>query len=85
MSKFIRWIIKGTIFMCLLTSAFLSGMQYFKSSTPQASTSQIEQQVEVKKIENLQHKETLLRKAFNEQCKLQVASGTIDMQYNFSN
>ena len=85
MSKFIRWIIKGTIFMCLITSAFLGGAKYIKNSVPKTSTSQVEQQVTVKKIEDLQEKEQLLRKAFNEQCKLQVASGTIDMQYNFSN
>lgn len=85
MSKKLKKIIRNTVLISLLTVIGFTGLKLGNIKRPAESNVKIEQVMAEKEIENLQEKQQLLIKTFQECCKLQIASGTIDMNYNFTN
>lgn len=87
MSKRLKKIVRNTVLILLLTVVGFTGLKVGNTTrtSKTESTTKIEQVMAAKEIENIQEKQDLLDKTFKESCKLQIASGTIDMQYNFSN
>lgn len=85
MSKRLKKIVRNTVLILLLSALGLVGLNVGNSHKVSESTTKIEQTVAAKEVENLQEKQELLNKTFQESYKLQVAEGTIDMKYNFTN
>ena len=86
MSKKIKTIIRLIIISSIMSIVFTAGLKLGAPTKINSNANVIvEQEIAEKKVENLQEKEQLLRQSFQDVAKLQVATGTIDMSYNFSN
>ena len=85
MSKRLKWIVFKAVILCLLSvCCFAYGNKFSIKSNNNKQIAQI--QIKAKEeIEDLNMKQNILKNTLKECSKLQIAEGSLDMSYRFSN